>query len=119
MTDLSAVAGPYWPYLLVVMAGFLPTEAWRLLGVLLGRGLDERSEILAWVRVVATTLLAGVVAKLVFSPSGALQGVPLPGRLVSLAVGIGGYFITGRSVMWGVAFGQAALVALALLFPPR
>ena len=64
MTDLSALVGPLWPYLLVIMVGFLPSEVWRVLGVFLSHGLDERSEILVWIRAVATTLLAGVVAKL-------------------------------------------------------
>ncbi len=32
MTDLAAFAGPLWPYLVVVLVGFLPTEIWRVLG---------------------------------------------------------------------------------------
>ncbi len=37
----------------------------------LGRGIDENSEILVWVRAVASALLAGVVAKLTLTPTGA------------------------------------------------
>ena len=39
-----------------------------MLGVLLSRGLDENAEILVFVRAVATTLLAAVVAKLLGVP---------------------------------------------------
>jgi Branched-chain amino acid transport protein (AzlD) len=115
MTEIAALAGPLWPYLLIVMVGFLPSEIWRVLGVFLSRGLDERSEILVWVRAVATTLLAGVVAKLLFAPSGALAEVPLAGRIASLLIGLSGYALVRRSVIAGVALGEAALIAIAWL----
>ena len=37
-------------YLALVLAGFLPSEVWRWLGVVFARGLDEDSEIVVWVR---------------------------------------------------------------------
>ena len=33
MTDLTVLAEPLWPYLLVIIVGFLPSEVWRILGV--------------------------------------------------------------------------------------
>ena len=102
-----------WPYLVVILVGFLPTEIWRVLGVLLSRGLDEKAEILVWVRAVATTLLAGVVAKLLFAPSGALAAVPLAGRFGSIAVGLAAFFLLRRSALLAVLLGEAALVAAA------
>ena len=65
------------PYLALILIGFLPSEVWRWLGVLLGRGLDENSEIILWVRAVATALIAGVVARIMLFPPGALAGVPV------------------------------------------
>jgi hypothetical protein len=118
MTDLAAFAGPLWPYLVVVLVGFLPTEIWRVLGVVLARGLDERSEILVWVRAVATTLLAGVVAKLLFAPSDPLATVPLAGRLASLLVGLLAFFALRRSVIAGVICGELALVAITAVVVP-
>ena len=115
MMDLGTLAGPFWPYLVVVLVGFLPSEIWRVLGVFLARGLDENAEMLVWVRAVATTLLAAVVAKLLFSPSGALAAVPPVGRLGSLAVGLGAFFLLRRSVMAGVAAGELALIVLTAL----
>ena len=118
MTDLAAFAGPLWPYLVVVLVGFLPTEIWRVLGVVLARGLDERSEILVWVRAIATTLLAGVVAKLLFAPSDPLATVPLAGRLASLLVGLLAFFALRRSVIAGVICGELALVAITAVVVP-
>ena len=53
------------PYLVLIAAGFLPNEVWRMLGIVVVHGLDERSELVIWVRAVATALLAGVVAKII------------------------------------------------------
>src|SRR4029079_19105123 len=57
-----------WPYLILILVGFLPSDFWRLLGIVVARGLDEESEVLIWVRAVATAVLAGVIAKIVFFP---------------------------------------------------
>jgi branched-subunit amino acid transport protein len=110
----EAIAGSnaWWPYLLVIMFGFLPSEIWRVLAVFLSRGLNEQSEILQWVRAVAITLLAGVIAKLLFSPSGALAVVPLAGRVGAVVVGVAAFFATRRAIV-GVLAGEAALIALA------
>jgi hypothetical protein len=103
------------PYLLLVLLGFLPTEVWRVLGVLLARGITPDSELLVWVRAVATTLLAGVVAKLLYAPSGALAGVPLWVRIGALLAGLAAFALTRRSVILGVLTGEAVLVAAGLL----
>ncbi len=105
-------ASVWWPYLLVIVFGFLPSEIWRVLAVFLSRGLNEQSEILQWVRAVAITLLAGVIAKLLFTPSGAVAIVPLAGRLGAILVGVAAFFATRRAIV-GVLAGEAALVALA------
>jgi len=103
----------WWPYLVVILCGFLPTEVWRLLAVTLSRGLSDESEILFWVRAVATALLAAVVAKLVVAPSGALAAVPLAGRLAAIAAGLLVYALARRSVIAGVVAGQVVLIAIA------
>ena len=110
--DVLSGSGVLWPYLLVILFGFLPSEIWRVLAVFLSRGLDERSEILQWVRAVAITLLAGVIAKLLFTPSGALAAVPLMGRVAPIAVGVAAYLAT-RSAIVGVFAGEAMLIAIA------
>ncbi len=57
------------PYIALLLVGVLPSEIWRWMALVVGRGLDETSEILVWVRAVATATLAAVVAKLAFFPA--------------------------------------------------
>jgi hypothetical protein len=64
---------------------------------------------------VAAALLAGVVAKLLLTPSGALAVVPLFGRVGSLLIGVAGYFVMRRSVIAGVILGEATLIAITWL----
>lgn len=104
------------PYLALILVGFLPSEVWRWLGIVLGRGLDENAEIVLWVRAVATALIAGVVARIVVIPPGALAGVPLSVRLVALGGGFLAFLLIRRSAFAGVLAGEALLIAGALAF---
>lgn len=111
---MSAFLGDGWLWLLLVCVGFLPNEVWRVLGVVLARGLDERSEIIVWVRAVATAILAGVIAKLTFFAPGALAEIPIAIRLAAVGIGLAAFFVTRQSVLTGLIVGEAALVTLAL-----
>jgi Branched-chain amino acid transport protein (AzlD) len=104
-----------WPYLLLILAGFLPNEVWRWLGIVFSRGLTEDAEILIWVRAVATALLAGVIAKIMVLPPGALATVPISVRLTAVAAGFIGFIALRRSIFAGVAIGEVVLVAGALM----
>ena len=44
------------PVLALILFGFLPNEVWRLVGLMLVHGLDEKSQIIVWVRAVATAM---------------------------------------------------------------
>jgi hypothetical protein len=102
-----------WPYLVLVLVGVLPNEVFRIAGVLLARRVDEGSEFFIWVRHVATALLAGLIAKLLISPTSALAGVPLGMRVGSVALGVAAFFLFRRSLVLGVICGEAALMAAA------
>jgi hypothetical protein len=115
---MNAVLTELWPYLLLVLVGFLPNEIWRLLGLGLARGLDEGSEILVWVRAVATAVLAGVVGKLILFPVGALTTVPASVRIAAACVGLLAFFLVRRSVFADVAAGEAGLILGATVFSP-
>jgi hypothetical protein len=106
------------PYLALILVGFLPSEVWRWLGILMGRGLDENSEIVLWVRGVATALIGAVVARIVLIPPGALAAVPLSVRLFAIGIGFVAFLAIRRSSLAGVLVGEAALIAGALAFPP-
>jgi len=103
------------PFLVLILIGFLPNEIWRMLGVVFARGLDETSEILTWVRAVATAILAGVVAQLILVPAGALGSVPLSVRLGAMAIGLVVWFVARRSIFAGVAAGEVVLITGAYL----
>ena len=101
-----------WPWLVLILFGFLPSEIWRFVSVFLSRGLDEASPWLAWVRAVANALLAGVVAKLLLSPNGALATLPLWGRLAPMALGMAVFFLLRRSIFAAIIAGEVAIVAI-------
>ncbi|HEY4404293.1 MAG TPA: AzlD domain-containing protein [Xanthobacteraceae bacterium] len=98
------------PYLVLIAAGFLPNEVWRMLGIVVAHGLDEGSELVVWVRAVATGLLAGVVAKIILFPPGGLADVGLPVRLLAMAAGFAVFLAVRRSVLAGVVAGEAVLI---------
>jgi len=105
------------PYLVLIFVGFLPNEIWRILGLLVGGGLDEDSELIVWLRAVAVAVLAAVIAKLVLVPPGALAAVPLGVRLAAIGSGYLVYGLARRSVFAGLVAGEAALIVGGLLFP--
>jgi hypothetical protein len=113
---MSAVTAELWPYFLLIVAGYLPNEIWRALGLVLGRGLDEDSELVVLARAVATAIIAGVVAKLILFSSGALANVPLTVRLGAAGCGLVAFAMAKRSVFAGVLAGEAALLLGGYLF---
>lgn len=92
----------YWPFLVILVAGWLATDFWRWLGVLAGNWLQEGSEALHWVRAVATALVMAVTAKLVVFPTGVLEASPLWLRLTAAGVGFAAFLLAGQRVIVGV-----------------
>jgi branched-subunit amino acid transport protein len=80
-------------------------------GLWFGAGVDEGSEILLWVRAVATAILAGVIAQILVQPPGALAGVPDWLRYCAVAAGFAVFMLTRRSIFAGVVAGEVVLVA--------
>jgi len=113
---MNAINAELWPYLLLILVGFLPNEMWRAFGLVLARGLNEDSEIVVWSRAVATAILAGVIAKLILFSTGALAAIPLPVRLTAAVCGFLAFLVVKRSVFVGVAVGEAALLLGGFLF---
>jgi hypothetical protein len=113
---MNPVLTGLWPYLLLILAGYLPNEIWRALGLVLARGLNEDSEIVVWSRGVATAILAGVIAKLILFPAGALAGIPLAVRVGAAVCGFLAFLAVKRSVFAGVLAGEAVLLLGGFLF---
>jgi hypothetical protein len=110
------MSGALEPYVLLVLVGFLPNEVWRALGRAVGHGIDEDGELFVWARAVATAVLAGVIAKILLFPPGALAAVPLVVRMIAIASGGVAFLLVRRSVFAGVAAGEVVLILGALLY---
>lgn len=95
--------------MLAVVAAFVANEAWRALGAALSSRIREDSSVFAWVRMVATALVAGLVAKLIVSPTGGFALAPIWLRLAAVGCGIAAYALGRRSLALGVAAGAAVL----------
>lgn len=115
---MRSFIGDLWPYAMLLMVGFLPNEIWRWLGIVLARGLDENAAIVVWVRAVATAVLAGVIARIILIPPGALASVPLWVRVAAMAAGFAGFLIVRRSALVGIGTGEAVLILGVFAFGP-
>jgi membrane associated rhomboid family serine protease len=104
------------PYALLILVGFLPNEVWRMLGVVLARGLNEDSQVIVFARATATAILTGVVGKLVIFAPGALASVSVSVRIGAAALGLVAYWLARRSVLAGVVVATLAMMAGMLVF---
>ena len=105
----------WWPYVFIAIAGWLATDMWRWIGVLVGNRLKQDSAALTWVRAVATALLAAVIAKLIIYPTGELANVPLALRLVAVACGFAAFLLVGKRIWVGIVTALALLIGGQLL----
>jgi hypothetical protein len=101
----------WWPYLFILVAGWLATDAWRFLGVYFGSRISEASDAMVLVRAIATALVAAVIANLVVFPGGALAATPLYLRIAAAGAGFGAYLVFGKRVVVGIVVAEVVLVA--------
>jgi Branched-chain amino acid transport protein (AzlD) len=100
----------WWPYAVILIAGWLATDIWRWLGVILAGRLREDSEIMVWVRAVATALVAGVIARLILFPVGALADSPMALRVAAIVVGFIVFKATREKVVVGILSAELVLL---------
>jgi len=111
--SLGSFFGDPHALLVLVIAGFLPNEVWRMLGLWLGAGVDEGSEILIWVRAVATAILAVIIIMMLYF-----------GREIIIALAILLSFVLAPlvgllqrlRVPRGLAVVSVVIIAFALIF---
>lgn len=101
----------WWPYLFILLAGWLATDAWRFLGVYLGGRISEATDAMVFVRALATALVAAVIGNLIVFPSGALAAVPLALRIGAVVAGFVAYLLARKSVVVGILVAEASLLA--------
>jgi len=108
---MSDFIGDWHALLILLVGGVIPNQIWRMLGLWLGGGIDEGSELLIWVRAVATAILAGVIAQILVQPPGALASVPAGLRYGALVAGFVAFMLTRRSILAGVVCGELVMLA--------
>lgn len=94
-----------------VLLGFVANDSWRWLGALVSSRVDENGPLFSWVKMVATALVAGLVAKLILQPTGGLALAPVWLRLGAVACGVAAYALGRRSLALGVVVSEIALVS--------
>ena len=108
---MSDFFGDWHALVVLLLAGVMPNQIWRMLGLRLGGGLDEGSDLLMWVKAVATAILAGVIAQILVLPPGALASVPGWLRYAAVAAGFAVFIVTRRSIFAGVVCGELVMLA--------
>lgn len=107
----DAIDAWWWPYLFILVAGWLATDSWRFLGVYLGGRIAEDSDLLVLVRAMATALVAAVIGNLIVFPTGALASTPVILRAVAAMLGFVAYLCLGKRILLGIVVAEVVLLA--------
>lgn len=105
----------WWPYVFILVAGWLATDSWRFLGVYLGGRISEESDALVFVRCVATALVAAVISNLIINPNGPLADTTLELRVFSAIVGFAAFLWFGKRILVGIFVTEGVLIAGMIL----
>ena len=97
---------------LLVIAGTLGTYAWRALGVLLSGRIHVESELFSWIACVAYAMIAGLVARILWTPTGVLAETLLVDRLLACVAALIVYKVTHRNLLLGVTGGVIVIMLL-------
>jgi branched-subunit amino acid transport protein len=108
---MSDFIGDWHALVILFVAGVIPNQIWRMLGLWFGGGIDEGSELLVWVRAVATAVLAGVIAQILVQPPGALASVPDWLRYGAVAAGFAAFLLSRKSIFAGVVCGEIVMLS--------
>lgn len=87
----------------------------RALGVVASGRLDVNGPLFDWIRCVAYALLAALISRMVFLPTGGLAETPLWARLIGVAIALAAFYSTRKNLFFGTAAGFAAFIALLYL----
>ena len=93
-------------------AAIAVTFLWRAIGVAVSGRSDPASEVCLWVQCVAYAMLASLISRMLFLPSGALAESDNWLRLVAVAIGIAVYFLLKRNLLVGILAGVVAFLVL-------
>lgn len=109
---MNTTASHLW---LIVGVSVLATYVWRALGMLIASHLHPDSALSRWFACVAYAVLAGLIARMIVIPEGALADAPLPDKLIALSCGFVVFFISSRSTTWATAAAFVTFAGIALV----
>lgn len=112
---MNVLDGGWGVYLVLFLIAALAHEPWRWAGLAIGSRIDPSSDIFRWVKALSTSLVAALVARQVIFPAGALQAVPMWGRVAAFLVAIAVYLGFGRQLVAGIVAGSAMLILAKLV----
>lgn len=111
--NYGAMAAPWWPFVFILLAGWLPTDIWRWLGVLSSGRISESSPLIIGARAIATGLVAAVIARLVLFPGGSsLAAIPDWIRIAALGGGFCAYLWLGRQTLVAILVAEIILLGV-------
>lgn len=101
--------------LFILIAGVAANAVWRLAGLALSSGISEEGAVIAWVKAVSTALVAGLVARIVIFPPGALAQISMPVRVGAFILGIAVFYAARRHLGLGILAAVLSLISAHLL----
>lgn len=90
-------------FIVILIAGVLATDFWRIGGGIFGARLNEDSKIFRWVRMVATALVAALVTKLTLYTQGALGDVSALIRASGIFISVATFIIILKYYSYNLA----------------
>ena len=96
-----------------LLATALATYFWRGLGVMLSHKLSTDQPIFHWVSAIAFAMLAGLIARLIIFPGGALAQTELTDRLAAAILALAIFYWTRRNLALGVFAGAGVFMLLS------
>ena len=91
------------------------TFMWRAFGVLISGRMQPDSDLFLWIHCVAYALLAGLVSRMLFLPTGVLEYTEDWTRLISVGIGLAVFFYFKRNLLIGILAGTLLFLSLQYL----
>ena len=94
---------------ILFLSAVLATYIWRFFAVMISHRIEANHPIFEWFTCLYYGIIAALVAKTLFLPSGLLELVPLWQRLVPMALAFIGFYLLGKHLWIGIVFGDCLL----------
>jgi branched-subunit amino acid transport protein len=101
---------------IVLLLGLFGTFLLRFVGVVGAGRLEQDTPLFRWIGCVAFAIAAGLMAKIIFLPSGVLAESALATRLIGVGVGLLVFFAFNRRLLWSLVAGLFAFVLTGFVF---